>query len=416
LKTHCEEEISLKMKILDEEKEINNLTALIALHRYENVAAERTISMPNMDENNINEDYSLNISALGANIKDKEARLNNYKKDWEQHIERFKELNKRRENMIQVFYKTGIREFFYEHIQALMKNHNYKLSALENNFKEKFNMAIIYSKANYIKELENQIKFRDEFIKQSGGNILDDERVKTLDMLKCENSNKLPVISNRLAKATDQQISGHNNLPPITITNINSILNDVKAINNNINRMEKRDRSKNQRAESKHVQARNYSQGVRNFNSVLLNKENNKDNINQPLMRPNPSAKNLQSKVSNMQLKKVNKDENSDPSDNSIIVEREPNYLDMEHSVDDINIKAKVKKSAFQQYKEESPIPHSPRGNKVVGILNIKNLNAKNDIRNDLFRNDIAPVAKRKELNAFLVDRARSHKKAPFKI
>ena len=276
------------------------------------------------------------------------------------------------------YFKLGIKDFYFEYLQSLLKTHMSKLFILENKFKEKYDLAVASVKEGYIQELENQLRLRDEIIKKqnydSNNNYnnsegLDEEgsvninnnnssrnvnlnniKLKSIDQLKSEYSNKLPIIplssKKKMSskKLMNEGISKIGNLPPIggvaSLGNINSILNDVKImsnnINNNLNKIEKESNSNNHnsnygvgkkdknklRAEvinnnvNRLNQARNYSQGIRN---AYLN--NNKES-NNLIKNNNPNVNDIShlitnaNNVSNLNNNNLNLNGNVHPSQN----------------------------------------------------------------------------------------------------
>lgn len=387
LKSHCEDETVIKNKIIDQEQEINNLLAIIKNYQNSNKEKDNNVSMPNnsadagynnsnnntiekdepmktegnsvreditaiddkdiiiLNNNNLsnnNENNSTSARLKSSNIKEKEVKLVGLKRLYDINLNKFKELQTKREAMMNNFYKMGIKEFHFEYLQSILKAHVLKLSLVENKFKEKFSVALASIKESYIAELENQVKLRDAIIRRQGLNLNAFEheessrgKIKSIEQLKSEYSNKLPIIprNNREIKEVHGNyglnnmniISGINNLPPISgkdnssnniekiqkdifntphhnnsnnqiTNNINAILSDLKIVNSNLNKIEmnqahnlKRDKSKlrndfsgmnnKEIAKEKFNQARNYSQGIRNLNGLKDNNYSNNCNI-----------------------------------------------------------------------------------------------------------------------------------------
>jgi hypothetical protein len=431
------------------EQDINNLTAIVnsnkELNNYN--SNMRANSEPN------NEDYTeekennsnINNSLLSNNLKEKENKLSILKKNFDKYTEKFKELAKKREGLMNNFYKMGIKDFYFEYLQSIMKAHNAKLFIIENKFKEKFNNAINIMKENYISELENQVRLRDTILSKQNIRVEEEQKLKSIEQLKNEYSCKLPLIlpvrgdnnsNNGLSNYhSTRNMLLNNNLPPINISNINSILSDVRNINNNISKIEKeaarKDQSRTKNKENqlngikdpnRVYQARNYSQNVRN---ALLHKDNNGNHHSNKQLLYNPSKKNLNSKLINP-TKRLNKDSYSEKSVNSNNAsnEQDSETIDIEHSGDESNIR-KIRKNNFKIErksavnsnlyinKEESPNYHSPNYKKDFPKQNF--LNKNNDF---IHKNDVIPLLKKKDLNVFLNDkqRLRSQKKMPFKI
>jgi hypothetical protein len=249
-------------------------------------------------------------------------------------------------------------------------------------------------KENYITELENQIELRDEILaklnEQLQSNFYEHEKFKSIKQLKNEYCNKLPIIntkdhihsisinSNLPSSKSNNNLNlnanpNNNELPPISISNLNSIMTDMKNLNNNITKIEKENLANNRKDKSKirsenymtnpnnqnlkeavkekMNQVRNYSQGVRNLNmgrekdapiqgnisnanvnnlnnvfnivnNAAINTNNNVGTPNNLLLnnklnnRKNNSSKGIKKSNSkiNLNLKKYDKDSNSEKS------------------------------------------------------------------------------------------------------
>lgn len=445
LKTHCDEESICKQRLIDQEQDINNLVAVISLNKEPVGLPPRLNTEPQNED--LSEDKEVmgnqnqNTSLISNRLKDKEAKLASLKKAWEKNVEKLKELAKKRDHMMNNFYKSGIKDFYFEYLQSILKAHNAKLFIMENRFKEKFNNAVNSVKESYIAELENQVRFRDAIIAKENLELVEDEKLKSVEQLKKEYSNKLPMILPSRDNSISRLNSGHsatnllvnNNLPPINMTNFNSILSDVKALHNNISRIEREGGPKKEKSrrnesylnnpntkENKHTQARNYSQGIRH--NIINNNGNGGNNQNNLLRQNYPSKKNA--KLLNIN-KKLNKDSMSEKSVNSNNVsnEQDSETIDIENSGDESNVR-RLRNNHFKgdrksanhnhgrHYKEESPSWHSPIKKEFPKFMN----NIKRE--ESISRNEGVPFMKKKDLNVFLNDRVqfRSKKKMPFKI
>jgi hypothetical protein len=348
LQSHLDEELALKKHILEEQKEINNLMA--SINRREDTVS-RTISEAIPGEE-VDEEM-ISSSMISNSNRD---RLSQLKKNWEKDTEKLRDMTKKREVMIQGFYKSGVKDFYYEYVQMMLKNHHTKMNLLDNTFDLRLNQAVFVNKETYIQELENQIKIRDDFLKQKGYNIIDDDTYKCLDNLKTEYSQKLPII-----KTSFKTESANNNLPPISINSINNIINDVKLVGLNINRIESKSKMKpiRQQSDNKYLQAKNYSQNRRN---------------NIPVSRNNSKYK-----------PKLDK--------SASITDRD--------SVLDLSIRRK-----------NDSFSRSPnRNNQVYNVKIISNKKEESFLKNE---NNI--FGKKKDMNILIQERHRINKRAPFKI
>lgn len=307
---------------------------------------------------------------------------------------------------------------------------------IENQFKEKYNKAINSVKENYISELENQLMLRDTIISKTNVLVEENNNIKTINQLKYEYSNKLPIIlpsknlvsNNNLLTIHSPLIPASNNLPSINISNINSILQDVKVLNNNISRLDDNKGAKKEKKQlradnyiintkdkdkniekDKHNQARNYSQGIRN---IMMNKDNHIPS----------SMKNILIKKPTNRGNKLNKDSYSDKSmvsqNGSGDIDSET--IDIEHSGDENAIKRlrhnnfkKERKSLLtgnnKLNKDESPILNSPLKKDINKLINKRD--------DSMSKMDGGLHMKKKDLNVFLNDRTRfrSNKRMPFK-
>jgi len=388
LKAHCEEELVLKQKIIDQEQEMNSLNALINKKKIDfinnsannifnsinintdpnnplynlnnnnkdlNINLNDDITNLNLEEKeilinpNINNSIVSNIPAINANLSNNELVLSNQqkelegklalqKKNWEKNLEKFKEMQKKREQMVSTYNKNGIKDFHFEYLQSIIKAHNLKIFIIENRFKDKFNYVVSEVKENYISVLEGQLKIRDDLIKKQNVSLPSDdtERLKSLDQIKNEFSYKLPLILNHkiLNKDTNASLDlnfsslSSTNLPPINRNNpnINNILSEIRSVNANISRIENdprmirdnnynnynnaqnaisyKNRLKNEYTANlnklegqgnKFKYARNYSQGVRNLNMAMIGSSN----INNSGGNINNSNNNLSSNILN---------------------------------------------------------------------------------------------------------------------
>ncbi len=293
LKTHCEEELVLKQKIIDQEQEMNSINTLINKKKINfinnsannifnsvNLNTDQTSNLLNNILSNNKESNIINDDLTNINLEEKEnlVNLNNnnslisnipmkntssdnndisnqqkelegkyayLKKNWENNSEKFKEMQKKRDQMMTTFNKNGIKDFHYEYLQSLIKAHNLKIFIIENRFKEKFNYIVSEVKQNYISVLEGQLRIRDDLIKKQNVPLSTDE-LKSLDQIKNEFSYKLPLILNhKMTKDNNSSIDlnfsslSSNNLPPINRNhNLNSVLSEIKNVNTNISRME----------------------------------------------------------------------------------------------------------------------------------------------------------------------------------
>jgi hypothetical protein len=345
LKSHCEEEVAIKQVIIEQEQEMNNLNAIIKNFQLQNIIpillpvqmptstitydnniyqnqtlpdvplnTEECIdipidggeiiienNLPSSNTPNSNVQINSNTNILIENnigiepvtpstpstrprssiIKDKENKLLFLKKNYDVNVAKFNSLSQKRETMMNNYFKLGIKDFYFEYLQSILKAHNAKIYIIENKYKEKFNAALASVKECYINELENQVRLRDEIIKKQGLLIEEEScgRIKSVEQLKNEYSLKLPIIpinpsiresSNssfnnvnskniltnlpKIAGLSSQPPTLHHHYSSNNVTNnINAIISEVKGVSSNISKIEmnnlhnqilKRDKSK----------------------------------------------------------------------------------------------------------------------------------------------------------------------------
>ena len=162
----------------------------------------------------------------------------NLQKTLEINQNRYKELG----GIIEKIYnvnsaKSECSELQKDLLTMIMKNSSYKIQMLDNKYNNMLNLSQINMKDNYIAELENQIKYRDEIISQNQIDISNNYNIKNLAKLKEEFANKNPVSStNGFRKSLPPLSSTRNsinldlnkNIPPI-----NNKSNNLNTINSN---------------------------------------------------------------------------------------------------------------------------------------------------------------------------------------
>jgi hypothetical protein len=307
--------------ILSANKEIQNLNQLtvdnhvVTEENYEMLIddKEEPVSMivPN----------DLNLQLKDVNKPASKQIIDDLKKTLETFQEKLKILTNRRTTLMNSYFKLGIKDFYFEHLQTLLKTHNSKLLLIDNKYKEKVQESLIGNRDSHIRELEEQIRLRDEVIQKEGINIMNINKIqsemsqlnslgkiKTIDEVKKEYSTKLPLIKSNKApqdchstRPKDWKKFPQMNLPQInelsgnhayssqSISNqINSIMTDVNKINQNISRLDgnvrdkelvlKRDRSK---LKGDMIIGGNMNVNSNNLNSQISHNSNNNSRINQ---------------------------------------------------------------------------------------------------------------------------------------
>ena len=219
--------------------------------------------------------------------EEKKSKVKNMKKVWEKRIAKLKESNEQIDNYIKAkLFNGNLSNFQKEYINFIIKNHKGKIENLDLKFKLILIKSQSEKKDTFLSELENQIRIRDDII--SNHKITFDDfdseskaKYKTLSQLQKEYSFQF-MISSSTSSSIPRKNSSSNELsmqlPPLSNVNntstINSVLSDVREMNNNLNQklknIQQRQNIKLSPKEKKKL-ARNYSNGLRNINSANTN-------------------------------------------------------------------------------------------------------------------------------------------------
>ena len=164
------------------------------------------------------------ISLQGDLNKIKDNQSNKYKtlsKNIEQNQKKYREIS----SSIERIYNTNVArnelsEFQKDYLTLMMKNSSYRIQILDNKYNNMLNISNDDMKNDYIIELENQIKLRDELIMEN--NIQTKNNFKTLETLKQRYNVKNPI---NLTGGFRRQ------LPPIKFINNNNTNNNSDKTN-----------------------------------------------------------------------------------------------------------------------------------------------------------------------------------------
>ena len=202
IKKACDCQISIKQKIISYQNEVNKLTDIIEMNKNISsinnnlsnlISFTGTKNSKENSQNSINENNNQDSTNDNNNLNEK---LNEFKNNITLNQTRYKEFNK----IIEKIYKSNSINNNYSDLQkdflsTIIKNSNYKIQMLDIQYK---NMLIKQKndiKNEYIKELEKQIKFRDDIIKENNidisAKISVNNLIKELDTLKKEYKQKL---------------------------------------------------------------------------------------------------------------------------------------------------------------------------------------------------------------------------------
>ena len=206
IKKLCECQLTVKQKIIACQNEINKLSDIIEMNK--NISSinnnlSNLISFtgtknskensPNSANENNNQETSNDNNNNQNNLNEK---INEQKNSLTLNQNRFKEFN----TIIEKIYKTNSIKYNYSELQkdfmaTLIKNSNYKIQMLDIQYKNMLIKAKNDIKNEYIKELEKQIKYRDDLLKENNIDISAklsiNTLIKELDLLRKEYKQKL---------------------------------------------------------------------------------------------------------------------------------------------------------------------------------------------------------------------------------
>jgi kinesin family protein 18/19 len=215
LKNICEEEISLKNRLYDQEQTCYNLKLTQS-------------NILDIDEND-----PLSIKGLTKKIENTKDKLKQY--------------SKKRGEMMTQWNKSNnsANDLQTKYLNSIIKEQNIKLYQIENKIKENYNVEVVNNKESYINDLENQIKIRDQILNKN--RLMEElsEPVKSIDEIKRDYS-KLPMIYvKEKSEDLSQLVYVNRNLllPPVQVkdtidTSVNhgyvSHSNKIKKVNKNL--------------------------------------------------------------------------------------------------------------------------------------------------------------------------------------
>ena len=214
MKELCKSQIAIKQKILATKNEINKLSELYEINKdISTINNGISYIIKQTDNNNINNNTSPkkeenlknidnNTNQILDNENEKGSKLNILKNkiDGLQNSiilnqNKYKEIDNLFDKIISISNnKYNYSEIQNEIFNLIIKNANYKTQLIENKFNILLNKAKQDIKNDYIAELEKQIEYRDNIIKEFNINISNSKLstlIKDLETLRKENKNKL---------------------------------------------------------------------------------------------------------------------------------------------------------------------------------------------------------------------------------
>ena len=257
-------QLAVKQKIITTKNEINKLSEIIEMNKDISTINNGISFLINKADGNKDKDKEKKQDVPKKNIdnntnqilddeNDENSKLNHLKEKMDtfqkkllENQNRFKEID----NIIDKVISISCNKYNYSEIQkeifnTFLKNSNYKNQLIDNKFNNLLNKTKNDIKDEYIKELEKQIEYRDEIMKEFNINVQNSKLstvIKELENLKNEFKNKIEkaYLSQNLPLF---QITNNNNPIPYnnSLTNPNNIyLDQVYNTNNTINNISKR--------------------------------------------------------------------------------------------------------------------------------------------------------------------------------
>ena len=213
IKELCKSQIAIKQKILATKNEINKLSELYEINKdistinngisyiikqtdnsiNNNISPKKEDNLKNID-NNTNQILD-NENEKGSKLNILKGKLEDLKKSLVTDQNKYKEIDNLFDKIINISNnKYNYSEIQNEIFDYLITNANYKTQLIENKFNILLNKVKQDIKNDYIKELEKQIEYRDNIIKEFNINISNSKLstlIKDLENLKKEYKNKI---------------------------------------------------------------------------------------------------------------------------------------------------------------------------------------------------------------------------------
>ena len=277
--------------------------------------------------------------------------------------------------------KNELSEFQKDYLTLMMKNASYKIQILDNKNNNMINLTDNDLKNEYIIELENQIKYRDDIIQKNNIDIdSNNNNFKTIDALRQQYSIRNPI-----------NLTGgfRRYLPPIT--------NQNKFILNNINNNDKNNNS---------GMLFTNPNTINNQNNSHLNNMKNKFSKNINSVNINNKYKLINNNL-NIQPLNLNNNNNINNNINKNIQSLEPKFKQNIYTRSNANInKLRVNSSKKKLFTHRGL---SKQGSHSDLLYKNSNNNSRN---NSFMDNNYPPKIKRSELKSAMNSRSKSRKKS----
>ena len=389
IKDICEKQVSLKQRIISEMIEIDKLNDIIEMNNnINNVNNDISTILNKTDINNL--DNNTPPNALNQSYND---RLNLLQSTLASNKNKLQQFSTLIDKNLTNYTKNNFDEHQMDYLKSIVKIAQQRIIIIDNKYMNNLTKAKFDIKDEYISQLENQLKIRDEYFINQKINIYQNTRFKSLDELQNEYSKKIPMIKN---------YSNNQILPPInysTNQNYSFLYNKyqnpkLKKIKNTISKVKSPNKN-----EQKNL-IRNFSQNFKNSNlttpnrkkrrlSNIIRNNSNKGNLLNLYKKNSPLSNRVSSKghrnKSAMRISPNQKNQN-------LYVKNIPTQMNNNHS------------------RDNSSIDNSFLGNNNLSLI-VKNSNT-----NRLITIDQIPQFKKKDLNVALNERNKKRQKFLDKI
>ena len=426
VKKACDCQITIKQKIISGQNEINKLSDIIEMNK--------NISSTNNNLSNL-------ISFTGTkNSKDNSPSSNNENNNQESNNDNLKEKINELKNLLSVnqnryqeftkiidkIYVNSLKNDYSDlqkdFVSAIIKNSNYKIQLLDIQYKNMLVKAKNDIKNEYIKELEKQIKFRDDILKENNldlsAKMSINKLIKELDFLKNDYKKKLSKNFNSNYDIFNSQ----EKYQSIYCTNPN------RKNSNNIKTCPRSNISQLNRINIK------YKTNINNLNSNTYNQNNlvnqkrssqsklivikNENNTLRPNSKNNTRQLNTINKTGNLQYNKNMRRNNKsyaykEPrvlSNNNKGLNGRKNCLNKKELMDVITISQKHNMSFNEEDNIHQLKRYSLKSNSVTNRIN------KNNNISDFMNFEEIPQIKKRELNFLLNEKNKKRQKFLDKI
>ena len=372
LKTICDAQVLVKQKIIGFQNEINKIKDSTS-NRYMNL--QKTI---NINQNKYKEFSNLIQKIFNQNSS-----------------------------------KSNCSELQKDYLTLIMKTSSYKIQMLDNKYNNMINLSKNDIQDEYIIELENQIKYRDELLAENGIELNYNPSIKTLENLREEYSLKNQNTQISKYKGSLPPVSGNtsfnNDLSFILNTTndtINKINNIIKNNTNNINRINTNS-SSNKGAILFSSKKNSHLDNMRNkFN---INSPNSNKNVLLDYKTKNNYSLSTYKALNNNKNSKINSPNNKENSNSK---NRNSNYNLYKYNSNNINLNKQRNFSTINKNNNDN--------NNIYEIMNFSGIQKNNKnftIENNkmsrnstldagsFMLNDQIPKVKRSDLNKALNQR-----------